>query len=110
MKNIMSVPILKMNQSDVQTAIARQFRKSLTDLPFSKGQKFSNLDSTANCVFFLQNPFCGVGIYNFRGQAGMFDESGTFSTTYNLEGNVEVSENNGSPSIQFNGVITCNKL
>lgn len=102
--------MLKMNHEDVQTAISRQFVKSLKNLHFSKGQSFGKIDTTANKSFVLQNRFSGEGEYDFIGTVGLYNETLTFATTYRLQGRVSVSQVNRTPQISFIGIISCTKI
>lgn len=106
----MGAPPLKMNQADVQTAISRTFRQGISQLSFNKSLSFSSVDSDGKCVFFLQRAFDGKGKYRVKGQAKLWNNEHTFSTTYNIEATICVSENDTEPIITFEQPLTANKL
>lgn len=100
------IPTLKMNKPDVEIAIARSFKKSISSLRFNDSQKFSCVDNDGQCVFFLQDEFIGVGRYRVIGRAKLWNSDKTMSRIYNLETNISVPENSSSPVITFPDVIS----
>lgn len=103
-----NLPPLKFTHKDVETAISRQFRIDFSKLSFAKGKTFCAIEPGSNCNFFLQKPLDGEGEYSFRGQANLQDSATIM--TYNVEGRVSVANNQGTPQIKFNGIISCNHI
>lgn len=97
-------PKLKMNKEDVQTAIARKFKKGIKELSFNNNQHFIRVDPDGDCSFTIQDEFHGVGKYRIEGTVKLerSDEYGNMmSTIYNIKGTVKVEEENAEPQITF---------
>lgn len=105
----MNMPKLKMNQADVQTAISRKFKKTVSTLTFNNHQSFSAVDMEGVCCFTLQRAFDGIGEYKVEGQVKLWNKEANFSCIYNLNGLVNVSEKDTEPEITFEEPITAQK-
>ncbi len=105
----MNITKLKMNQADVQTAISRKFKKTVSTLKFNNHQSFSAVDTSGVCCFTLQRAFDGIGEYTVEGQVKLWNKEANCSCIYNLNGRVNVSEKDTEPEITFEEPITVNR-
>lgn len=106
----MAIPPLKMNKSDVETAICRTFKRNFKQLQFSNALSFSAVDSDGDNAFFLQRKFDGEGEYRVCGRVKLWNIEQTFSAIYSVETFVKVSANHTEPQIDFIEPITAERL
>lgn len=103
---------LKMNHEDVCTAIKETFCRQIGELEFERNLKFTEIDRESNRLFQLSEKFEGCGEYLFTGEVGLFTENNNIisSAHYDVSGKVIITEIDGSPSVEFIGMIGARKL
>ena len=101
-----------MKQPDVNIAIAETFCKQFKDLKFERDLVFVDIDRSMPPPFQLMGEFEGHGEYDFTGMTKLFTENNGFnqSARYDISGRVEVSEEDGSPVVEFVGLLSARKV
>ena len=103
---------LKMKQPDVNSAIAETFSKQFKNLRFERNLVFVEIDRSMPPFFQLTGEFEGCKEYSISGVASLFTENngGRQSARYDISGRVEVSEEDGSPIVEFVGLLGARKI
>ncbi|MDO5527528.1 MAG: hypothetical protein Q4F85_15760 [Prevotella sp.] len=108
----MDIPKLTMKREDVQTAMARTFKRDVKLLKFSRKYDILKVSGDGVCTFTLQDEYMGAGEYRYMATVELEEMTDMCikSSKFRLDGRVSVtSDESNSPVIQFLDTISINK-
>lgn len=88
----MAIPKLTMKREDVQTAMARTFKRGVKSLNFSRKYNIIKVPDNGVCTFTLQDEYMGAGEYRYVATVELeeFTDVCIKSSKFRLDGRVSV--------------------